>query len=317
MSIKTITDEKIKANLEEYLIYNRTDNLETTKRYIREARKRSTLRDWVEHMIVGKGLEKNYSKEEIKIIAKAKRRSLPRTKSIAFGGEDLVIASAGDMHMGSKYFHEDVWDAFVEQANKPEVDIVTLTGDITDGFYNNRMDAVLELLYLGYESQKDYAVSQLKKIHKPMYIIDGNHDSTYKKQNGALIVKDICRELPNATYMGENESTLRINGISILMWHGLDAGGRSLSQRPQNVMDSLEIEDLPDIALLSHTHKFCYIFYRGVQVVSIGSITSQSDWMRRTNKKNDTGFCILKATIKDEKVKHLNLDWFPCKTSEK
>jgi len=316
MSIKTITDVKLKRCIEEYFVYGRTNNIESTKRYIREARKRPTLEEWVEHMEAGQGLRKNYSKDEIKLIARAKRHSLPLTSKIDFKGKVLNIASSGDMHMGSKYFHEDIWDAFVKEANKPEIDIVLLTGDITDGFYPQRVDAVLELLYLGYEAQKDYAVSQLKKIQKPMYIIDGNHDNTYKRLNGALIVKAICNELPNATYLGESEATLDILGIKILLWHGLDYGGRGISTRVQNVLDAMDADDLPNIVILAHTHKQCYIYHRKVHAISGGAITEQSDWMKRTNKANHTGFNIIKATIDNNKVQKLNYEWFPCKTNE-
>lgn len=318
MSIKTITDEKIKRNLEEYLIYGRTDNEATSRRYIREARKRGSLCDWVSHMEIGKGLKKNYSDKEIKLIAKAKRKPQVgvNLKKISFEGKTLKIAEAGDMHLGSKYFHEDVWDAFVEQANKDDIDMVLLSGDITDGFYPARLDAVLDLLYLGYEQQKSYAVEQLKKIHKPMFLIAGNHDETYFKQNGSQIVKDICRELPNATYLGVHEADIVVSGIKIKLWHGLDTTSRVVSARLQNLLDGFEEDELPDIIFLAHSHKHCYIYYRGVHAISGSSICSQSSWMRNTNKKNDTGFNIVTVTINENKIKHLCYDYYPCKTNE-
>ena len=80
----------------------------------------------------------------------------------------------------------------------------------------------------------------LKHCDLPLYILSGNHDSWYKDV-GADIVEDICNALPNATYLGNNQADLNLDGATIRLFHGLDGNSYAISYRLQKLVESKEL----------------------------------------------------------------------------
>jgi len=257
-------------------------------------------------------IKDKYSTSELKAIASGAQlhQGNKKINNIKFDGKTVKIGFCTDLHIGSEYFHENLFDAMIKEFDKEKVDNVLITGDVTEGM-SNRPGHIYELTHLGYDAQKEYALQQLKKIKKPMHIIDGNHDRWYLKGNGALIVKDICENLNNATYLGHDEGDVNINGCIIKLWHGEDSSSYSVSYRLQKIVEAFTGGEKPNILLTGHTHKQGYFFIRNIHVVSGGAISLQSKWMRSKRLENHTGFWILEITIDKGCVIKFSPTWYP------
>lgn len=257
-------------------------------------------------------ISNRYSIEELKIIAKGSPIKPQIEKPlINFSGDHIKIGVMGDTHLGSKYtFERDIYSAF-EHFKKEGVDLVCHTGDVTEGL-SHRPGHMYELDYLGYDQQKEFAIKVLEQCPAPIYMIDGNHDRWYIKSNGAIIVKDICDALPNATYLGHDEGDIMLkNNISLRLWHGEDGSSYATSYRIQKVVESLTGGDKPNILLLGHVHKFAYIFERHIHCVSTGCMQTQTPWMRGKRLSAHTGFSIIDLWLSNKGVSRFRQEFIP------
>ena len=257
-------------------------------------------------------IKDKYSIEELKILAKGSPIKPHNVKPLLnFNGDHVKIGVIGDTHIGSKYTNEnDIFSAF-DYFKKEGVDFIVHTGDVTEGM-SNRPGHIYELDYLGYEQQKQYAIKVFSQCSAPIYMIDGNHDRWYIKSNGAIIVKDICESLPNATYLGHDEGDIILNNnISIRLWHGEDGSSYATSYRIQKVVESLTGGDKPNVLFLGHVHKFAYIFERHIHCLSTGCLQTQTPWMRGKRLSAHAGFSVVDLWMNKKGVSRFRQEFIP------
>lgn len=255
-----------------------------------------------------------YSIAELETLAKG-CRIMPGTNQIpkvSFEGTKVKFCAVGDLHIGSIYTHDEHIKQMFLECEKENIDFITIGGDITEGF-SNRDGHVYEQSHIGYNAQKAHAIKLLSCWTKtPMYLIAGNHDLWYVKSAGAHIVKDICKEIPNAEFLGDHQGIINLNDkTTLMMWHGEDSSSYALSYRLQKVVESLTGGTKPGIMLFHHTHKFCYIFERHIHCISAGSIQMQSSWMKNKRLAAHTGFCIIELTLNNTGVVDCQVTWKP------
>jgi predicted phosphodiesterase len=212
--------------------------------------------------------------------------------------------------MGSIYYKpEFMLSAFAEYANN-NVNFLVIAGDLVEGM-SPRPGHIYECTHLGYDAQKTYAIEQLSRWKGKIYAIDGNHDRWYLKANGALIVKDICDALPNATFLGHDEGDIRINGIWIKVFHGEDGASYATSYRIQKIIESISGGEKPNVLLLGHDHKQSNFFERNIHAVGGGCLSTQSRWMRSKRMAAHPGFWILEMTINKSGIVKFTTTWYP------
>lgn len=274
---------------------------ETLKRYLRQYRVQFGQEAY-ENIILTAKIREKYSKDEIKRLVDEKASGLNKinVETVKLGGDNKIkFAALSDLHLGSIFTSEDFILKAIDYINKQELDFVLLNGDITEGM-SSREGHVYELSHIGYHSQKEYAVQLLSQIKHKMYMISGNHDLWYFKKNGARIVHDICTEIDNATFMGEDFATLKVpDGPDIGLWHGgADGGGAyARSYRMQKIIESINIEDRPQILLTGHDHKYVSIYTGGTYGLGCGCIQSQSNWMKGKRLEANVGFILAEASF--------------------
>lgn len=261
-----------------------------------------------------KRIQELYSEKELTAISMG-GRILPGIENvpiISFGGKHIRIGVIGDTHIGHQKFSEDrLFQAF-EEFKKEKVDFIVHTGDVTEGL-SHRAGHVFELSHIGYEQQKDYAIKLFSQWNDTdIYAIDGNHDRWYIKSNGAFIVKDIERALPNFKFLGHDEGDISLDGRATLkLWHGEDGNSYALSYRVQKIIESLTGGEKPDILLCGHTHKYVKVFERNITAISAGCIEGQTSWMRGKRIAAHVGFIVLDVWIGDKGVSKVQDCWFP------
>jgi len=254
-----------------------------------------------------------YTPSELQAIASGCKilPSVQKVPTINFDGEHIRIGVMGDTHLGSSYTSEqNIYKAF-EEFEKADVDFMVHTGDVTEGM-SNRPGHIYELSHLGYDKMKNHAIDVLGQCPVPSYYIDGNHDRWFIKSNGALIVKDICDAIDDATFLGHDEGDIKLkDNVTLRLWHGEDGNSYATSYRIQKVVESLSGGEKPNILLLGHTHKQAYIFERNIQCVSTGCMQYQTPWMRGKRISAHIGFHIIDVWVNSKGVSKFGVTWFP------
>ena len=285
---------------------------ETFNRYIREAKKRG-ISTSDKGKLVSQILQ-NYSEKELEAIAKGGRivPGYGKVPIISFEGQRIRVGAFTDTHIGSNKMPPDrIFQAF-EEFKKEKVDFVTHSGDVTEGM-SNRPGHIYELTDLGYANQKKSSVDIFSQwTETDIYAIDGNHDRWFIKSNGAKIVEDIAKEVPNFHFIGHDEGDISLNGKATLkLWHGEDGNSYALSYRLQKILESLTGGEKPNAMLCGHTHKYVDIFERHVFCTSIGSMQSQTSWMRGKRIAAHTGFAIIDYWVNDKGICKKTSTWHP------
>lgn len=268
----------------------------------------STLNDKILQLIV-----ERYTPEELKLLSKGqglqdRNLTYPR---IHLSGEHHKIGVISDGHLGSKYspleFHKQAFDTF----KKENCECILHCGDLVEGLNPKRSDTqIYELSHIGYKQQKELAIEVFSQCNIPMYVISGNHDAWYMHM-GADIVEQICEEVPNMHYLGNNQADITIGGATVRLFHGGDANSYALSYRLQKLAESFTGGKKPNILLAGHTHKLCYIFDRMIHCVSVPSLQMQTSWMAGKKIAAHTGFLIIEFDTNENGVCNFQFRYYP------
>lgn len=255
-----------------------------------------------------------YSRKEIEMLASGegidkKRIVFPEIK---LAGEHHCIAVISDTHVGSVYSPE-AWHTVVsDYINNNGVECVLHCGDLVDGMKIGRAGTqIYELSEIGFEAQKAKAVELMSKYHAPIYIISGNHDAYFQEFAGANIVKAVCDEVPNMTYIGNNSADIKVGEAVIRLFHGRDGSSYAVSYRLQKLCEAITGGNKPNILLAGHVHKFCYIFERNIHAISVPCMQKQTKWMEGRKLAAHTGFMILDFDTVDGNICNLSTKLFP------
>lgn len=166
-----------------------------------------------------------YSPEELRALLKdrGQHHDNHRHTRYDFSGEWVKFGVLSDLHIGSSYTDEHEAELAIAECARQGCEMLLLPGDLTEGM-SGRDGHIYELQHVGYRAQRAAAVRVLSKFPGKIKAISGNHDLWYmaKGNQGALIVEDICRALPDAEYLGEHEGSVYFNGARVDLWHGED-----------------------------------------------------------------------------------------------
>ena len=252
-----------------------------------------------------------YSDSELLAISKGSQELEQGRKTLSFDGEKVSFYAFTDTHFGSKYTNLDNYKSMCDVINNDkDCQFVVHCGDVTEGM-SNRQGHIYELTHLGFEEQKEHSVEMLDMIKAKKYMISGNHDRWFFKQNGADIVKQICAECQDAEFLGHDEGDLVVNGARIKLWHGLDGSSYATSYRLQKLIESFTGGQKPNVLICGHTHKQGYFFERHIHAITAGCIESQSKWMRGKKLAAHTGFWKISMTVQKKFVTSFTTTWFP------
>jgi len=148
--------------------------------------------------------------------------------------ENVSAVFVGDVHIGSKYFRQDLFDKFIRWMNqdlgpKPSRDLaaqvkyLVIPGDLVDGIgiYVNQLD---ELTIPTQRAQYREAAKLLEKLppHIETIIIPGNHDAVRRSLPQPAIPESYAPELyaNPRIHMAPNPIALNLNGVKVFVAHG-------------------------------------------------------------------------------------------------
>lgn len=231
--------------------------------------------------------------------------------------EEIAIAFASDVHVGSKLFLEKQFVKFIEWLNgnvsarrdiAEKIKYLVISGDLVDGIgvYPNQ-DKELSIT----DVYKQYAVlmDMLEKIpdHIEIFLLGGNHDALQRAEPQPPLGDEILGDFKRDNiHLASNPSYITLHGIKILAYHGtsmdsiIQAVPGCSYAKPETAMlevlkkrhispiygenpimpsrrDSLVIDEVPDILHMGHIHKNGYMQYHGTEIINSGT------WQGRTS----------------------------------
>ena len=245
---------------------------------------------------------------------------VPRTVRPSTADRHVQAALISDVHVGSQEFMTDAWNRFADWLHTEEaeaVEYLLIAGDMVEGVgvYPDQ-DEELDIvdIFEQYEAFSEY----LKAVPGDMEIvmIPGNHDAVRLAEPQPGFDEEL-REIMSAhdPKITGNPSTVTIEGVSILMYHGVSLDEviaelpeeKASYDEPHKAMyhllkkrhvapqyggkmrlapetkDYLTIDTVPDIFHTGHVHKLGWGKYHNVLAVNSGCWQAQTAFQKKVN----------------------------------
>ncbi|MFW6384487.1 MAG: DNA-directed DNA polymerase II small subunit [Halodesulfurarchaeum sp.] len=251
---------------------------------------------------------------------------VPRTFEPSTADRHVQAALVSDLHVGSQEFLEEAWGAFtdwLETAAAADVEYLLIAGDMVEGVgvypdQDEELDVVD--IYDQYDLFADHLAAVPEDIEVVM--IPGNHDAVRLAEPQPAFDEELRDRIRvhGATITG-NPSTVTIEGVSILLYHGVsldevmaelpleavsyDTPARAMAHLAKKrhlapkfggknriapeERDYLVIEEVPDVIHSGHVHKLGVDAYHGVRLINSGCFQGQTAFQESVNISPDTG----------------------------
>lgn len=186
------------------------------------------------------------------------------------------VGVISDTHIGHEDHRMDLITASYENAKERKVDHMLHCGDGFEGEGAHKGHE-RELIILGADKQRDFALENWPKIPIPTTFISGSgtsHAQSYLDKSGHDITDTFVRllraekGLKNYYYLGGEEGVVEVNGIKFGLKHPTGGIPYGISYRPQKFIETLvanmKLDSDAKILLLGHLHIATCLFYKGM-----------------------------------------------------
>ena len=200
--------------------------------------------------------------------------------------EHLKLLLISDTHLGSKYDRLDILRYLYDKAEDKGIQHILHSGDFTDG-RSTRPEQVYELKEPSYEGQVDYCVEKYPSFSGKTYVIQGNHDDWWYKSAGSEIVKTIAKQREDMIYLGADIADLRIGNLKVRLFHGSGGGAYAKSYKLQKYLDTIPVQERPDILQTGHIHQSFYMKQDKTHCFQTSCLEDQTPYCRSMGLSND------------------------------
>lgn len=198
----------------------------------------------------------------------------------------IPLLLISDTHLCSKYDRLDILRYLYEKAQDRGIRHILHSGDFTDG-RSNRPEHIYELRETSYEGQVDYCVEKYPKFDGRTYVISGNHDDWWYKSTGSEIVKAIANRRDDIVYLGSDVADLSIGKLKIRLFHGKGGLAYAKSYKVQKYLDSIPLDERPDILQTGHIHQSFYMKQDGTHCFQTSCLEDLTPFARSMGMSND------------------------------
>lgn len=243
------------------------------------------------------GYNINYSNGEIII-----RKTPPKNNDIyelPYNLENLKLLLISDTHLASKYDRLDILRYLYAKAEDKGIKYILHSGDFTDG-RSNRPEQIYELKEPSYEGQVQYCVDKYPHFSGKTYVIQGNHDDWWYKSAGGEILKSIAKERDDIVYLGPDVADLKIGKLKIRLFHGSGGSAYAKSYKLQKYLDSIPLEERPDILQTGHIHQSFYMKQDKTHCFQTSCLEDQTPYCRSMGLANDKSCWWVDITFDDK-----------------
>jgi len=250
---------------------------------------------------------------------------VPHTHSPSTADRQVRAALVSDIHVGSEEFLPDAWGRFADWLHSEaaaDIEYLLVAGDMVEGV-GVYPDQDEELDIVDVYDQYERFSEHLKDVPGDMEIvmIPGNHDAVRLAEPQPAFDENL-RDIMSAhdARISANPSTVTVEGVSVLMYHGVsldeiiaelpDASYEDPAEAMTHLLekrhlapqyggqvriapekkDHLVIDEVPDVLHSGHVHKFGYTRHRGVLAVNSSCWQAQTDFQASVNLDPDVAY---------------------------
>lgn len=193
--------------------------------------------------------------------------------------EHLKLLLISDTHLCSKYDRLDILNYLYDKAEDRGIKHILHSGDFTDG-KSHRPEHIYELKELSYEGQVEYCIEKYPTFSGKTYVISGNHDGWWYKSAGSEIVKSIANRREDIIYLGSDVADMKIGKLKIRLFHGKGGNSYAKSYKLQKYLDTIPIEEKPDILQTGHIHQAFYYKQDNTHCLQTGCLEDLTPFAR-------------------------------------
>lgn len=220
----------------------------------------------------------------------------------------LKFALVSDTHIWAKGCAiDELWE-FYDRAKDKWVECFVHAGDIVDGcdVYS----------WQQFEQSKVWFTEQLEELKQnypnvwlPTYFIWWNHDEKFLKQNWVNICKAIETVRQDLINLGFYDARLKLNWIDINLHHWGWSLSYAKDYKMKKYLDSLPVENQPDIFALWHYHTALYDLHRWIHWFMPGAFLKENLLAKRFNLDNTIGGRIIEVDKNEKWQSMLNMEF--------
>lgn len=200
--------------------------------------------------------------------------------------EHLRLLLISDTHLCSKYDRLDILRYLYTKAEDEGVKHVLHSGDFTDG-KSSRPEHAYELREHSYQGQVEYCIDKYPSFSGKTYVIQGNHDNWWYKSSGSEILKPISKAREDIVYLGPDVADLKIGKLKVRLFHGQGGIAYAKSYKIQKYLDTIPINEKPDILQTGHIHQAFYYKQDNTHCFQTSCLEDQTPYCRGLGLSND------------------------------
>lgn len=214
-------------------------------------------------------------------------------------------------HFGSRYQQLTALREFYRVCSHREIPIIANCGDVHEGDGKQHKGQLYEMFIMGWDNQLDYSIENYPREEGiTTYLIDGSHDYSFFKTEGASICKALAKERDDIDYLGAFSAYLDIEGISIHMMHGSGGVAYARSYKMQKIIENYAPEQKPNVTLLGHYHVPNYLpSYRNVEGFQLGCMQAQTPYLKSKGLGPIVCGLILEIYPDDKGIASIKNEW--------
>lgn len=247
------------------------------------------------------------------------RPDVPNVRAFPASKEAVSVAFVSDIHVGSKTFLGEKWDAFSrwmnsEDATAKSIKYLVCAGDVVDGigvYPRQEEELRIDDVYAQYEELARLLAAM--PDHVNVIVLPGNHDAVRPAEPQPALPQNVQALFDSNTKFVGNPCTFTLHGVRILAYHGrsfddfvyslpgmsyarpLDAMREMLRRRhlapvyggktpiAPEAVDHLVIDEVPDVFVTGHVHAVGMDEYHGVKMINASTWQAQTAFQKMHN----------------------------------
>jgi len=219
---------------------------------------------------------------------------------------EIRFAVISDTHFGSSYERLDCLRDFAANAKHRGINLVLHAGDVLTGHDVYRGHRY-EVHKHGWKQQRDHFIDVAPKGFDYQFIT-GNHDHSFKKQNGIDVGNELMNYRDDWHFIGEDIGRVDLKNsagqtFKVLLLHPDGGTPYAISYRMQKVIEQLPGGQKPHMYIQGHLHKMCILpSYRNVLGVDAGCFEDQTPFMARKASAAHVGGYFFVVRFRGEKA---------------
>ena len=247
-------------------------------------------------------LVKTYSPEELKDILNHIQTHTAKSVEKIIGDKwHLKFWLIADTHLWNKMSAKKELSDFYKKAWDEWVEAFIHCGDLVDGTGHVFKGQVYELENVWYDEQLKAAVNDYPYYWDiKTFVVGGNHDESFLKENWANIIKNIANLRDDIIDMGFYDARIKLNWVDINAHHGWKGQAYAKSYHVQKLIENIDTRKQPDIFASWHWHEALYMAYRNIHTFLPGAFLKQNLLAKRFNLWTTIWWWIVEVNLKDD-----------------